>query len=202
MTLRRTLTISLVALLPFAAAACGDNSDDTAKEAKTTTTVEKTDTTVADGESAGGDETDVTETTAAPDPAAFAAAMDDAEGALAAAGTDLCKIAAAAGQMGANAPSSPEDMKRVYGVYGKTITAVADALPAESAADAQILRDAVEKMMADAEKDGYDVSAFEGEGPAAFSEPEPAAAMERMSQTIGEKCASPADAGTETTEAP
>ncbi len=196
MTTRRLLTAVSLTLIALVATGCGGDDD----SADTTTTTQKRATTTEPvvaslPTSSVPDDTAAPTTTAAPDPAAFAAALAEMNGKLSAAGTDFCKIAQSASIGNLPAPSTKDETKSLYDYYKRTFDALTAVLPkgtGDGANDAQLLKDAAAKMIADAEATDYDPAKFPVNGPpSAFNEGSVLEAMQRLSSRIVQDCGRP-----------
>lgn len=181
----------------FAAAACNDDADDASTKTTTTTTAVTT-TSITVPTPTGLIE--ITTTTA--DPTQFGQTIGSVQGDLAAAGDDLCKIAAATSDLEqAGAPTTTADIQALLTVYGDVFNKIADALPDESADDAEVIRDAVTEMLAKGAASDYDPNSFTETGPAGlFDNPAMATTMERVGKKIADECPGigPGDAPTTT----
>lgn len=185
MHVRRLTVAALSLLLPFTAAACGGD-DDKADAAKTTTTSAEASPTTTSGD-------DTTET-APPAPtttlseADFNAAIEAFNTSLDEAGDDFCKITAATNTLTVSSAATPEQAKALYQAFADVLNKVADHLPVDSGADSATLKSAAEKILSDAEADGYDPATISGGSPEAFNDPEIAKSMAAVGEAITKNC--------------
>ena len=222
-TMRRTLALGLAMTMPVLLVACGsDDAKTVASKAKkiastitTTTKPGDSPTTTGATSTGGGSDAPTTQkdaagattqpskskaptTTEAPtDPKAFDRSMSQLKASIDAAKGDACKIVTALQTSTAGgSPSSPAQAESAYNVIAATLNALADSAPPESAADSNLVRGAVKKMMDSAKADNYSVTQFAGGGPKALQSEELGAALSRLFQSIATKCGLPGANGT------
>ena len=97
--------------------------------------------------------------------------------------------------LGAALGTWPAQAETAYNVIAATLNALADSAPPASAADANLVRGAVKKMMDSAKADNYSVTQFAGGGPKALQSEELGAALSRLFQSIATKCGLPGATG-------
>lgn len=188
MHVRRLTVAALSLLLPFAAVACGSD-DDKADTAKTTTTAKgsgSAETTVApDAETGDTTPEQPTPTMSQED---FDAAITAFNTSLDAAGDDFCKITAATDSLTVTGAGTTDQAKALYQAFADVLNAVADHLPADSGADSATLKSAAERILTDAEADGYDPATLSAGGPEVFTDPEVAKSMSAVTDAIAKNC--------------
>lgn len=180
------------------AASCNDDPA-TDESSKPTSTVAETTTSLTVPPSTGLIE--ITTTTA--DPTQFGLTIADVRSGLEAAGTDLCKIAEATSTLNlAGSPTTTADVQAFFTLYGEVFNKIADALPDDSADDAQTIRDGVTEMLAKAAASSYDPTSLTGGLPPGLDTAAFGAAMERVDKQMTEECpgTGPGDDAPTTTE--
>ena len=185
MHVRRLTVAALSLLLPFTAAACGGD-DDKADSDTTTTTASDSATTVAPADDPADTNPDAPTTTLSE--ADFNAAIDAFNTSLDEAGDDFCKITAATNTLTVSGAATPEQAKALYQAFADVLNKVADHLPVDSGADSATLKSAAEKILSDAEADGYDPATISGGSPEAFNDPEIAKSMAAVGEAITKNC--------------
>ena len=118
----------------------------------------------------------------------FNAAIDAFNTSLDEAGDDFCKITAATNTLTVSGAATPEQAKALYQAFADVLNKVADHLPVDSGADSATLKSAAEKIMSDAEADGYDPATISGGSPEAFNDPEIAKSMAAVGEAITKNC--------------
>lgn len=184
---RRSFVVLVLPLLVgLGLTGCGKKDDASA----TTTTAKATTTTTIP--TIVSDVPEETTTTVASDPESFKAAMAKLRADLATA-DEFCEIAITGqGTATAGAPTSPDQVKDLFAFYQELFNKLADNLPAALASDADVLRDAAARMVADAESKGNDPDqVVVGEVPPAFAEPDVMAVMNRIGESMGAACSAP-----------
>lgn len=185
MHVRRLTVAALSLLLPLTAAACGGD-DDKADSDTTTTTASDSATTVAPADDPADTTPDAPTTTLSE--ADFNAAIDAFNTSLDEAGDDFCKITAATNTLTVSSAATPEQAKALYQAFADVLNKVADHLPVDSGADSATLKSAAEKILSDAEADGYDPATISGGSPEAFNDPEIAKSMAAVGEAITKNC--------------
>ena len=118
----------------------------------------------------------------------FNAAIDAFNTSLDEAGDDFCKITAATNTLTVSSAATPEQAKALYQAFADVLNKVADHLPVDSGADSATLKSAAEKILSDAEADGYDPATISGGSPEAFNDPEIAKSMAAVGEAITKNC--------------
>lgn len=140
-----------------------------------------------------GESTDATATsTSVPDPAKFnstldrlATQIDEAEG-------DICELLGGLDRAGsAGSPTSPDQAVVAGQFIAKAYRAIADAAPAEVAAEADRVREAADAMAAETEAPDFDAEQFIADGPTAFADEDFIAAVSKVFASIEDECGTP-----------
>lgn len=183
MNTRRNISILMIVTLALFAGACSSNDKEASPKKS-----DKTETTKAEGDSS------TTSTTSKPlSEKEYANQLDEVSKAVAAAGTDTCKLVEA---LNANPPEpqTKDQVKKMVDTYGQLLNAVAGALPPTSIDSIKALQEAAASLAQKAKEADYSADFFSGEAfnstmtgngmTAAFSE----------FQTAAQKCAPAAGA--------
>ena len=182
MPARRFIAIPPIAVASLGLTACGgdDKADDTTSTTKASSDSEATETTVAGGE------TGTTPTTMSAEQ--FDDAIAEARDQVESAGDDFCKVAAAANGVATQPPADADQAKKLYAIYADIFRQVADLAPADSGLDADGLRDAADKVEAEAET--FDAASADPSGmPKTLSDPAVSEMMVKVGEVIQNDCA-------------
>lgn len=165
--------------LTVSAVGCSDDTKSEAKQDATTTT--------AAGSSDSGEDDG-----AAPDAPTttveFDAAVAALEADLDAADGDFCKVALAAQGISPGAPTDASQTKALYEGFARVLRDLADALPADSDVNPEVLRSAAEDVIRDGEAADYDPEELGSEAPPSLMTEEVTAAMTGVQALISENC--------------
>ena len=180
MHVRRAAIVALSLLLPLAAAGCGDDKD--SADTTTTTTASSTTTEASGTQQTIAPTTTITQEEFDTQIAAFNTSLDKAGG-------DFCKTAAAANSLNPGMPSSPDQVKALYEAFAKELTAIADALPADSGIDPAKLKDAAQRVMDDGKAANFDPATLGSQPPPSLTAADVTATMQGVQQLIEKSCA-------------
>lgn len=140
---------------------------------------------------ADGTRPDLTTTSASPEH--FDEVLAGLRATLDAAGDDFCAVARSArSEVDPGPPQTPGNVETLLNYYETLFLRMADVLPDEAgfdADDAATLRTASAEMIAQARASGFDPSAIPPNRiPARIDEPDVAPVMERITDTVAERC--------------
>jgi hypothetical protein len=154
----------------------GDLTSDGSGDASTTSLVD-----------AGG--TSTPETTQPTDPAVFDATIARLTAEIDESDADLCELIGILDSAGAAGnPTTKEQAQAAARFLSVAYSAIADAAPASSAADAKLIREAAASMAAETDAPDFDLDAFMQEGPAAFKDERFLGAMSKLFSVVNKEC--------------
>ncbi len=176
MTFRR-LTAAVLAVAAVGALAAGCSSDDdasgTSGKRSTTSTTIATPTTVNDAD--------------------FQQAIQTSEALIKDAGSDACKLLQTFAQASnLPTPANPKQTEQGVQVVVDLFRSAASAQPAPPPADAEVLRQAADALVAEGKANGWDPKWLTtGAGPSSIKDPKVAAAFQNYQTEVAKTCVGP-----------
>lgn len=189
---RRRATALLVALLAALALVAGACSDDDSGKGKdddrsTSTTEKESDSKGSDGKESDGEESEGEEGT--EEPQEFGEAMTDLSERLRNAGGDRCELLQIYMGMGTTtSPETPEEVQKAVTFTTDWLIAMAESLPPEQAADAEVLRNTAEQFQEEARSLDYDPEKMAETSPNSFQSQEFQNAMTTVVRGLATEC--------------
>lgn len=190
---RRTtaVVVALLAALALVAGACSDDESGSGDEERDRTTTSTTAEGSDSGETEDGADGEETSPGEEGEPQEFSGVIAELSERLRDAGNDRCALLQIYMGMGATAtePKTPEEVQEAVTFTSDWLIAMAESLPPEQSAQAEVMRNTAEQFQEEARSLDYSPEAMAQDSPQALQTPEFEEAMGGVMRGLSSECA-------------